>query len=151
MSEAATQAAPEADKPVSGALVSVVIAITEAGADAREVVEGFGEALRAGGYQSEFVIVLDGPVGRYEDELRDLAERWNLHVVALEGGGLGESIALSAGVAKASGDLVAVYSEGDRIHQVMPADGSLYVVTTNRSPRAEGPSDDKLIRFTPAP
>ncbi|MEC8252219.1 MAG: hypothetical protein VX044_03325, partial [Planctomycetota bacterium] len=106
MSQAATQAATEADKPVAGALVSVVIAITEAGADAREVVEGFGEALRAGGYQSEFVIVLDGPVGRYEDELRDLAERWNLHVVALEGGGLGESIALSAGVAKASGDLV---------------------------------------------
>lgn len=106
MSQAATQAATEADKPVAGALVSIVIAITEAGADAREVVEGFGEALRAGGYQSEFVIVLDGPVGRYEDELRDLAERWNLHVVALEGGGLGESIALSAGVAKASGDLV---------------------------------------------
>ena len=59
MSEAATQAASEADKPAVGALVSVVIAITEAGADAREVVEGFGEALRAGGYQSEFVIVLD--------------------------------------------------------------------------------------------
>jgi|GEM_PF-76092 len=90
----------------SGPLVSVVIAVTEAGADPREVVEGFGAALNAGGYASEFVIVLDGPVGRYEHELRELGEQWNLHVVALEGGGLGESIALSAGVAKASGDLV---------------------------------------------
>ena len=89
-----------------GALVSVVIAITEAEAHPREVVEGFGEALRRGGYRSEFVIVLDGPVGRFEDELRELAQRWTVHVVALEGGGLGESIALSAGVARASGDLV---------------------------------------------
>ena len=108
MSDAGLQATSGARQPSPGGstLVSVVIAITEAGANAREVVEGFGESLRAGGYASEFVIVLDGPVGRYEDELRDLAERWNLHVVALEGGGLGESIALSAGVAKASGDLV---------------------------------------------
>ena len=69
-----------------GALVSVVIAITEAEAHPREVVEGFGEALRRGGYRSEFVIVLDGPVGRFEDELRELAQRWTVHVVALEGG-----------------------------------------------------------------
>ena len=102
-----------------GVLVSVVIAVTEAGAHPREVVQGFGEALRDGGYASEFVIVLDGPVGRYEDELLELAELWNVHVVALEGGGLGESIALSAGVAKASGDLVV---NAPPYLQVEPAD-----------------------------
>ncbi|MCK5942660.1 MAG: FemAB family PEP-CTERM system-associated protein, partial [Planctomycetes bacterium] len=89
-----------------GPLVSVVLAITDAEAHPRTVVEGFGKALAQAGYPSEFVIVLDGPVGRFEEELRELAQQWVVHVVALEGGGLGESIALSAGVARAKGDLV---------------------------------------------
>jgi FemAB-related protein (PEP-CTERM system-associated) len=92
--------------PTTGPLVSVVIAISDAEARPRNVIEGFGKALHQAGYTSEFVLVLDGPVGRFEDELRELSQHWNVHVVALEGGGLGESIALSAGVAKANGDLV---------------------------------------------
>ena len=107
----ATDVQPPASTPApppagDGALVSVILAINESEAHPREVVEGFGQALHEAGYASEFVIVLDGPVGRFEDELRDLAKLWEVHVVALEGGGLGESIALSAGVAKARGDLV---------------------------------------------
>lgn len=89
-----------------GPLVSVVIAISDTEAHPRNVIEGFGKALHQAGYRSEFVLVLDGPVGRFEDELRELTQHWAVHVVALEGGGLGESIALSAGVAKAKGDLV---------------------------------------------
>jgi FemAB-related protein (PEP-CTERM system-associated) len=93
---------PPANRPV----VSVVIAVTGGDANPRTVIEGFGGALEAAGYASEFVIVLDGPLGRFDEELRELASAWTVHVVALEGGGLGESIALSAGVAKATGDLV---------------------------------------------
>jgi len=87
-------------------LVSVVIAISSADAHPSTVVDGFGEALRDAGYPCEFVVVVDGPVGRFDDELAELGERWTVHVVTLEGGGLGESIALSAGVAKANGELV---------------------------------------------
>jgi FemAB-related protein (PEP-CTERM system-associated) len=87
-------------------LVSVVIAITESESQPRTIIEGFGEALKAAGYTTEFVVVLDGPLRRFDEELRDIGLSWTVHTVALEGGGLGESIALSAGVAKARGELV---------------------------------------------
>lgn len=90
----------------SGPLVSVVIAVTESEANPRGVIEGFGRALSANGYAVEFVVVIDGPHRRFDHDLRELSQHWTIHVVALEGGGLGESIALSAGVAKASGHLV---------------------------------------------
>ena len=107
MSDLLTDAPPGAtSQPASRPLVSVVIAVTGTDANPRPVIEGFGGALEASGYASEFVIVLDGPVGRFDDDLRELAASWTVHVVALEGGGLGESIALSAGVAKATGELV---------------------------------------------
>jgi FemAB-related protein (PEP-CTERM system-associated) len=91
---------------VSAPQVSVVIAVAGPDAQPRTVVDGFGKALRTAGYDCEFVVVLDGPSSRYDDELRDLATRWPLRLVPLEGGGLGESIALSAGVAKAKGEIV---------------------------------------------
>ncbi|MBX3462448.1 MAG: FemAB family PEP-CTERM system-associated protein [Planctomycetes bacterium] len=91
---------------MNGPLVSVVVAISGPEAQPRTVVEGIGKALHAAGYRTEFVVVLDGPAGRFGDELRELAARWTLHVVQLEGGGLGESIALSAGVAKARGEYI---------------------------------------------
>jgi FemAB-related protein (PEP-CTERM system-associated) len=89
---------------MNGPLISVVVAISGPEAHPREVVEGMGAALLAAGYQCEFVFVLDGPAGRITEELRDLGARWTLRIVQLEGGGLGESIALSAGVAKAQGE-----------------------------------------------
>jgi FemAB-related protein (PEP-CTERM system-associated) len=91
---------------VTAPLVSVVVAIAGPEAQPRSVVDGFGQALVAGGYACEFVVVLDGPSARYDQELGELGARWRLRIVQLEGGGLGESIALSAGVAKATGDLV---------------------------------------------
>ena len=87
-------------------LVTVVLAIAGPDAQPRPVVEGFGKALLTAGYRCEFVVVLDGPAARFQQEVRDLASEWPLRIVQLEGGGLGESIALSAGVAKANGDLV---------------------------------------------
>lgn len=91
---------------MSAPLVSVVVAITGPDAHPQPVVDGLGKALVGGGYRCEFVVVLDGPATRYERELRDIAVHWPLRIVQLEGGGLGESIALTAGVAKAKGDLV---------------------------------------------
>lgn len=41
-----------------------------------------------------------------------------------------------------------VFSSGDRIRDVLPAGQYLYVITTNRSPRAEGPSKDRLLRLS---
>jgi FemAB-related protein (PEP-CTERM system-associated) len=87
-------------------LVSVVIAISGPEAHPRPVIDGVGKALADRGYGSEFVVVIDGPARTHEQELRELAAHWPLRIVQLEGGGLGESIALSAGVAKATGDLV---------------------------------------------
>jgi FemAB-related protein (PEP-CTERM system-associated) len=89
---------------MNGPLISVVVAISGPEAHPREVVDGIGTALLAAGYRCEFVFVLDGPAGRFAEELRDLGARWTMRIVQLEGGGLGESIALSAGVAKAQGE-----------------------------------------------
>jgi FemAB-related protein (PEP-CTERM system-associated) len=91
---------------VTAPLVSVVVAIAGADAQPRQVIEAFGKTLAGAGYGCEFVVVLDGPGARFEQDLRDLAAHWTLRIVRLEGGGLGESIALSAGVARAKGDLV---------------------------------------------
>lgn len=42
-----------------------------------------------------------------------------------------------------------VFSSGDRIRDVLPVGRDLYVITTNRSPRGEGPSKDRLLRLSP--
>ncbi|ALR06549.1 PQQ-dependent sugar dehydrogenase [Xylella fastidiosa] len=41
-----------------------------------------------------------------------------------------------------------IFDAGDRIRDVLPAGRDLYVITTNRSPRAEGPSKDRLLKLT---
>lgn len=91
---------------MSAPLVSIVVAIAGPEAHPRPVVEGLGRALTDAGYGCEFVFVLDGPYGRVEQELRQIPPTWPLHIVQLQGGGLGESIALSAGVAKARGEYI---------------------------------------------
>ena len=42
-----------------------------------------------------------------------------------------------------------VFSSGDRLRDVMPVGSDIYVITTNRSPRAQGPSQDRLLRLSP--
>jgi len=41
-----------------------------------------------------------------------------------------------------------IFDAGDRIRDVLAAGRDLYVITTNRSPRAEGPSKDRLLKLT---
>lgn len=97
---------PVAVSATSQPLVSIVIAITGNDAHPRTVIEGFAAALTTAGYPCEFVVVIDGPITRFDDELAELGASWPVFIVSLEGSGLGESIALSAGVAKAHGELI---------------------------------------------
>lgn len=41
-----------------------------------------------------------------------------------------------------------IFSSGDRLRDVLATDTAIYVITTNRSPRSEGPSADKLLKLT---
>lgn len=41
-----------------------------------------------------------------------------------------------------------IFSSGDRLRDVLVRRDAIYVVTTNRSPRREGPSQDRLFRLT---
>ncbi|WP_082929037.1 PQQ-dependent sugar dehydrogenase [Rhizobium aegyptiacum] len=46
-------------------------------------------------------------------------------------------------------DLKPIYASGDRFRDVLSLGDDLYAITTNRSPRGEGPSDDHLIKLSP--
>ncbi|EAO5455668.1 sorbosone dehydrogenase family protein [Salmonella enterica] len=41
-----------------------------------------------------------------------------------------------------------IFSSGDRLRDVLATGNAIYVITTNRSPRSEGPSADKLLKLT---
>ena len=49
---------------------------------------------------------------------------------------------------EAAGSLELVFSSEDRFRDVLPVGNDLYVITSNRSPRAQGPSKDRLLRLT---
>ncbi len=42
-----------------------------------------------------------------------------------------------------------VLATGERYRHVLPVGNDLYVITTNRSPRGQGPSRDRLLRLSP--
>lgn len=43
-----------------------------------------------------------------------------------------------------------MFTSGDRLRDVMPVGQDIYVITTNRSPRAQGPSKgDRLLKLSP--
>ncbi|MQB12238.1 sorbosone dehydrogenase family protein [Agrobacterium sp. ICMP 6402] len=46
-------------------------------------------------------------------------------------------------------ELKPIYTSGDRYRDVLSIGNDIYAITTNRSPRGEGPSDDRLIRLSP--
>jgi glucose/arabinose dehydrogenase len=51
---------------------------------------------------------------------------------------------------EAAGTLKPVFTSGDRLRDVLPVGRDLYVITTNRSPRARGPAEgDRLLRLSP--
>ena len=49
----------------------------------------------------------------------------------------------------AAGALELVFSSNERFRDVLPVGRDLYVITTNRSPRGDGPSSDRLLRLSP--
>ena len=49
-----------------------------------------------------------------------------------------------------AGELDLVFTSNERIRQVLPEGETLYIITTNRSPRREGISDDRLLRLSPS-
>jgi len=50
----------------------------------------------------------------------------------------------------AAGAIKLVFTSGDRLRDVMPVGRDLYLITTNRSPRAQVPSKgDRLLRLSP--
>jgi len=124
-------------------LVSVVVAITSSEAHPSKVATGLSKALRAGGYGCEFVFVLDGPVGRVEQEIQALDCGCPVKIVRLQGGGLGESIALSAGVARAAGRYIVnvppyLQMEPEEVTKVVAAlEAGADCVATWRTPRVD--------------
>ncbi|NYT73781.1 sorbosone dehydrogenase family protein [Halomonas sp. QX-2] len=50
---------------------------------------------------------------------------------------------------EAQGALELGFTSDERYRGVLPVGEDLYVITTNRSPRGEGPSSDRLIRLSP--
>jgi glucose/arabinose dehydrogenase len=50
---------------------------------------------------------------------------------------------------RAAGDLELVLTSDERYRDVLPVGEDLYVITTNRSPRRDGPSRDRLLRLSP--
>jgi glucose/arabinose dehydrogenase len=50
----------------------------------------------------------------------------------------------------ANRSLKPVFETGERYRQVLPVGSDLFVITTNRSPRGQGASNDSLIRLSPA-
>lgn len=128
---------------MSQALVSVVVAISDRDAHPKKVSEEISGALRAAGYACEFVFVLDGPVGPVEQEIAAIDCGCPIKLVRLQGGGLGESIALSAGVAKASGRYILnvppyLQVEPEDLNKVLAAlEAGADCVATWRTPRVD--------------
>ncbi len=123
--------------------VSVVIPVTSPEIDVGKLVHAFSAPLRQAGYAYEFVFVLDSVTGRPEHELHALQSQFPVTIVRLQGGGLGESIALSAGVDRAKGSFIInappyLQSEPEDILKVMSAlESGADFVATWRHPRVD--------------
>lgn len=124
-------------------VVSVVVPVSRGDLRATQVAEGIAPALLRAGYSCEFLFVLDGPVGSIEHQLRSLQCGCPVQVVQLQGGGLGESIALSAGVAKARGRYIVnappylQIEPEDVVKVVIALDAGADCVATWRSTRVD--------------
>lgn len=82
---------------------SIVVSINDPQVDVAHLLEAYSVPLREAGKAHEFVVVLDGIRGGMEAELLALRGQYPLQVVVLQGGGLGNAIALQAGANKALG------------------------------------------------
>jgi len=123
--------------------VSIVIPVTSPDIDVAKLVHAYSMPLRQAGYAHEFVFVLDSVTGRPEHELLALQDSFPVTVVRLQGGGLGESIALSAGVERAKGSFIInappyLQSEPEDVLKVVSAlESGADFVATWRHPRVD--------------
>jgi len=128
---------------VSDVHVSIVIPVTSPEIDVGMLVHAYSAPLRQAGYAYEFVFVLDSVTGRPERELLALQDEFPVTIVRLQGGGLGESIALSAGVDRAKGRLIInapayLQSEPEDVLKVISAlESGADFVATWRHPRVD--------------
>lgn len=140
--EAVTPVA-SAGTPERAPLVSVVIAVTENGVPVRQLVEAYGTPLRDAAYDHEFVFVLDGVSPAVEREVQELRASLPVDWVRLQGSGLGESIALSAGVGRAAGRFILNAPQylqaepADVVKVVQALEQGADFVTTWRHPRVD--------------
>ena len=124
-------------------MVSLVIPVTSTDADILELLEGYGDTLVRAAQPHEFVFVLDGVGGSVERTLREHANKYPIKIVRLQGGGLGESIALSAGVDRAKGEFIInapqyLQAEPEDLPKVIQAlDSGADFVATWRHPRVD--------------
>ncbi len=124
-------------------LVSVVVPIGSPEAQPQKVVNELHAAITKGGYRCEFVLVLDGPVGPVERQIELIRLPCPVKIVRLQGGGLGESIALSAGVARADGAFIVnvppyLQTEAEDVLKVVAAlEAGADCVATWRTPRVD--------------
>lgn len=127
----------------SRGFVSVVIPVTSPEIDPAVLLEGYSRPLREGGYEFELIFVLDGVRGMIESQLEDALDEYPLKVVRLQGAGLGEAIALSAGAARARGKLIVnapqyLQSEPDDLIKLVQAmESGADFVATWRHPRVD--------------
>ncbi len=89
----------------SNAFVSVVIPVSNPQLDVEALVDGYSRPLLEAGLAYELIFVLDGVHGRVPKDLQELHDP-HVKMVHLQGDGLGESIALSAGAARARGRFI---------------------------------------------
>lgn len=87
-------------------MISVVMPVTLADVPLREIVAGYSTPLRDAGYPFEIVLVLDGVGASVLDQAEALSGEFPVKTVLLHGSGLGEAVALIAGVDNASADLI---------------------------------------------
>lgn len=87
-------------------MVSVVVPVNSTNVVLSELVEGYSRPLREAGYPFEIVLVLDGVEEHLAPQAKALSDDYPLKTVVLHGGGLGESVALTAGVDAAQADLI---------------------------------------------
>jgi FemAB-related protein (PEP-CTERM system-associated) len=86
--------------------ISLVIPVNHPSTDVRMLVREYSAALDRLPYGYEFVFVVDGIGGALLKRLEEMQPFSPIKIVTLQGGGFGESIAITAGVEKASGEFI---------------------------------------------
>lgn len=123
--------------------VSVIVPVNNPAIDVRRLVEGYCKAFEDSQHPFELIFVLDGVHGRVLRELEELGRDRPVKVVRLQGAGLGESIALSAGAARAKGAFIVnapqyLQVEPDDLVKVVQAlENGADLVATWRYPRVD--------------